>query len=357
VKIGIFGLPKTGKTTLFNALTKSQAQVSDYTVVKAEPNIAMIKVGDPRVIRLSEMFKPRKTTYATIEFVDFVGVSEGAIKDEAAFPPALMKLIRSVDALALVARAFPGSSGGEASPLRDIQTIDEEMLLCDLVVAEKRLEKIRAGYQRGQKSDALLFEEKVLAKIVEQLNKSLPIRDLSFDEKEETAIRGFQFLTKKPAIAIINSDETSFGAHKAVLEELGKVHKTIEFAGSFEMELSRLENPEEAKMFMEDMGIKESARDLLTAAAYETLGYISFFTVGADEVRAWNIHRGSSAVTAAAAIHTDLARGFIAAESFSYADLLSCGSEKAVKDKGRFRLEGKDYIVKDGDILSIRFNI
>ena len=357
MKIGLFGLPKTGKTTLFNALTKSKAQVADYTVAKAEPNIAIVKVGDPRVTRLSEMYKPKKTTYATIEFVDFVGVSEGAIKDEDAFPPALMKLIRSVDALALVARAFPSDLGGETGPLRDIRTIDEELLLCDLVVSEKRLEKIRAGYQRGQKSDALLFEEKVLAKIVEQLNKSLPVRDLSFDEKEETVIRGFQFLTKKPTIAVINSDESSFGTHKSVLEELGKVHKAVEFAGSFEMELSRLEDPNETKMFMEDMGIKESARDLLTAAAYETMGYISFFTVGADEVRAWNIHRGSSAVAAAAAIHTDLARGFIAAECFSYANLLECGSEKAIKDKGRFRLEGKDYIVKDGDILSIRFNV
>jgi GTP-binding protein YchF len=356
VKIGLFGLPKTGKTTLFNALTKSQAQVADYAIAKAEPNVAIVKVGDPRVTMLSEMYKPKKTVYATIEFVDFVGVSEGAIKEES-FPPALMKLIRSVDALALVARAFPSDLGGAPDPLRDIRTIDEELLLCDLVIAEKRLEKIRAGYQRGQKSDAFIFEEKVLTKILEQLNKSLPVRDLSFDEKEATAIRGFQFLTNKPAIAIINSDETSFGAHQTVLDELGKVHKAIEFAGSFEMELSRLEDRNEAKMFMDDMGIKESARDLLTAAAYETLGYISYFTVGADEVRAWNIHRGSNAVTAAAAIHTDLARGFIAAECFSYADLLECGSEKAIKDKGRFRLEGKDYIVKDGDILSIRFNV
>ena len=356
MKIGLFGLPKTGKTTLFNALTKSQALVADYAIAKAEPNVAIVKVGDPRVTRLSEMYNPKKTVYATIEFVDFVGVSEGAIKEES-FPPALMKLIRSVDALALVARAFPSDLGGGPGPLRDIRTIDEELLLCDLVIAEKRLEKIRAGYQRGQKSDALIFEEKVLTKILEQLNKSLPVRDLSFDEKEETAIRGFQFLTNKPAIAIFNSDETSFGSHQTMLDELGKIHKTIEFAGSFEMELSRLEDQNEAKMFMDDMGIKESARDLLTAAAYETMGYISYFTVGADEVRAWNIHRGSNAVTAAAAIHTDLARGFIAAECFSYADLLECGSEKAIKDKGRFRLEGKDYIVKDGDILSIRFNV
>jgi len=356
VKIGLFGLPKSGKTTLFNALTKSQAQVASYASVKAEPNVAIVKVGDPRITKLSTMYTPKKTTYATVEFVDFVGVTEGAIKEES-FPPALMKLIRSVDALAVVVRGFPSELEEAPDPLKDMQTIDEELLLCDLVIAEKRLEKLRAGFLRGQKTDALLFEEKVVSKIYDQLNKSLPIRDLSFDEKEETAIRGFQFLTKKPVIAIVNSDETSFGKHAKLIAELSKVHRSIEFAGNFEMELSRLESEEEVKAFMDDMGIKESACDLLTAVAYETLGYISFFTVGPDEVRAWTIHDGSSAVEAAAAIHTDLARGFIAAECFSYKDLIDCGSEKAIKEKGKFRLEGKEYKVRDADILSIRFNV
>ena len=356
MKIGLFGLPKSGKTTLFNALTKSQAQVASYASAKAEPNVAVVKVGDPRITRLSAMYTPKKTTYAIVEFVDFVGVTEGAIKEES-FPPALMKLIRSVDALAVVVRGFPNEIGEEPDPLKDLRTIDEELLLCDLVIAEKRLEKIRAGFLRGQKTDALVFEEKVVAKICDHLNQSLPIRTLTFDEKEETAIRGFQFLTKKPVIAIINSDETSFGKRPELIGEMGGLHRSIEFAGNFEMELSRLENEEEAKAFMDDMGIKESARDMLTSVAYETLGYISFFTVGPDEVRAWTIHGGSAAVEAAAAIHTDLARGFIAAECFTYRDLVDCGSEKAIKDKGKFRLEGKEYKVKDGDILSIRFNV
>ena len=356
MKIGLFGLPKSGKTTLFNALTKSQAQVASYIVAKAEPNVAVVKVGDARITRLSAMYKPKKTTYATVEFVDFVGVTEGAIKEES-FPPALMKLIRSVDALAVVVRGFQSDRGEAADPLKDIRTIDEELLLCDLVIAEKRLEKIRSGFKRGQKTDMLVFEEKAVAKICDQLNQSLPVRNLIFYEKEETAIRGFQFLTKKPLIAIINSDEASFGKRPDLIAKMGALHRSIEFAGNFEMELSRLEKEEEATAFMEDLGIKESARDLLTSVAYETLGCISFFTVGPDEVRAWTIHDGSTAVEAAAAIHTDLARGFIAAECFTYQDLVECGSEKAIKDKGKFRLEGKEYIVKDGDILSIRFNV
>jgi ribosome-binding ATPase len=355
MKIGLFGLPKSGKTTLFNALTKSQAQVAGFANVKAEPNIAVVKVEDPRILKLSEMFKPKKTTYASVEFVDFIGVAEGAIKEDS-FSPALMKHIRSMDALGFVLRGFPDELGEAADPLRDVNAIDEELLLCDLVIAEKRIEKIRAQMKTGQKTDALILEEKTLVKILDQLNASLPVRKLTFNEKEENSIRGFQFLTKKPAIAIINSDETAFGKHQELLSEISAVHTTIEFAGNFEMELSRLES-EEAKEFMADMGIKVSAREALIGAAYEASGSISFFTVGPDEVRAWTIPKESAAVQAAGTIHTDIARGFIAAECYSYDDLVEYGSEKALKDKGKFRLEGKDYIVKDGDILSIRFNV
>ena len=349
MKIGLFGLPKTGKTTLFNALTKSRAQVADYTVAKAEPNIAIVKVGDPRVTRLSEMYKPKKTTYATIEFVDFVGVSEGAIKDEDAFPTALMKLIRSVDALALVARAFQATLA--ARPVRSATSRRSTKSCSFAILSFLKKDSKKSGPDTcADRNQTPCSSRK---KCSRKSSNSLisPFRSATFHlTKKKRPSYGIPISYKKAAIAVINSNESSFGTHTSVLEELGKVHKAVEFAGSFEMELSRLEDPNETKMFMEDMGIKESARDLLTAAAYETLGYISFFTVGADEVRAWNIHRGSSAVAAAAAIHTDLARGFIAAECFSYADLLECGSEKAIKDKGRFKLEGKDYVVKDGDI-------
>jgi ribosome-binding ATPase len=356
MKIGLFGLPKSGKTTLFNALTKSQAQIAAYSQFKMEPNIAIVKVADPRVTKLSGMFQPKKTTHATVEFVDFAGIAEGAIKQES-FPPELMKQIRNMDALAVVVRGFPDELETEPDPMKDLRAIDEEFLLTDLMIVEKRLERIEASMKRGQKTDALVLEEKTLRKILDSLNQSLPVRGLSFDDKEENVIRGFQFLTKKPVIAILNSDESSFGKSPELIKELKSVHTAVEFAGNFEMELSRLSDENEVKAFMEDMGIRESACDLLTAVAYEALGLISFFTVGPDEVRAWTIRNGSTTVEAASAIHTDLARGFIAAECYAYDELIEFGSEKAIKDKGKFRLEGKEYIVKDGDILSIRFNV
>ncbi|HON12310.1 MAG TPA: redox-regulated ATPase YchF [Chitinispirillaceae bacterium] len=355
MKIGLFGLPKSGKTTLFNALTKSEAPVSAYASSKAEPNIAIVKVSDERVKRLSEMYKPKKTVFATIEIVDVAGIAEDSIRQEA-FAGEMLKVIRNADSLAFVIRGFANDITGPADPIGDLRKIEEETLLSDLIIAEKRLEKIRAGYTKGQKNDALQMEEKVLERVYEQLNKSEPVRKLEFSPEEELVIRGFQFLTKKPAIVILNTDEVSYGKNEAVMQEFSKEYNAIEFAGNFEMELSRLDE-NDAQMFMEDMGIKESAKDRLTKIAYDTLGYISFFTVGADEVRAWNIRRGSTAVEAAGSIHSDLARGFIAAECFSYEDLMELGSEKAVKEKGRFHLEGKDYIVSDGDIMSIRFNV
>jgi len=355
MKIGLFGLPKSGKTTLFNALTKSEAPVSAYASAKAEPNIAIVKVSDERVKILSDMYKPKKTVYATIEIVDVVGIAEDSIKQDA-FAGEMLKVIRNADALALVIRGFASDMAGPASPLDDLKRIEEEAILSDLIVVEKRLEKIRAGYTKGQKNDALLMEEKVLQKACEQLNKSEPIRKLQFSPEEELAIRGFQFLTKKPAIVIINTDEESYGKNTALIQEISKEYSAVEFAGNFEMELSRLEE-QEARMFMDDFGITESAKDRLTKIAYDTLGYISFFTVGTDEVRAWNIKNGATAVDAAGSIHSDLARGFIAAECFSYKDLIELGSEKAIKEKGRFHLEGKEYIVSDGDIMSIRFNV
>jgi len=354
MKIGLIGMPKSGKTTLFNALTKSE--ISTTAFAKAEPNIAIVKVLDGRITKLSAMYQPKKTIYASCEFVDFVGVAKEDEKADA-FSGDMMKLIRNVDALAIVVRGFDSDVlGATADPKKELAAITDELLLSDLMTTEKRLERIAAGMKKGQKTDLLLAEEKVLKRILDHLNAGKPIRELAFTAEEEAAIRGFQFLTKKPAIAVLNSSETAYGKNDALLAEFRARYRAIEFAGAFEMELSRL-SEEEAKVFMADMGITESARDRLIALAYETLGYISFFTVGPDEVRAWNIKRGDTALLAAGAIHTDLARGFIAAECFSFDDLMACGSEKAIKEKGRFRLEGKEYVVKDGEILNIRFNV
>jgi GTP-binding protein YchF len=356
MKLGLIGLPNSGKTTIFNALTKSEAQVTAYASEKAEPNLAVVEVLDNRITHLSAIYKPRKTVYATIEIIDFVGFSGDSCRGST---PSMnsMGLIKNTDALALVVRNFRDVSAGSPDPFADIKQMNEEMLLSDMLITESRLERIAWSYTRGKKTNDLQREEKTLQKILEQLNNDRPIRDLELNKDEEKAVHGFQFLTKKPLMVILNSDEMIFGKNQDLLDEIRRMHDAIEFAGKFEMELSLLEDEQETKLFMEEMGIKASARDRLTRMAFETLGYISFFTVGSDEVRAWNISKGETALEAAATIHTDLARGFIRAECFSYADSVECGSEKGIRENGRFRLEGKNYRVHDGDILNIRFNV
>ncbi|MBW1721645.1 MAG: redox-regulated ATPase YchF [Deltaproteobacteria bacterium] len=356
MKIGLVGLQNSGKTTIFNALTRSEARVAAYSEAGVGPNLAVLDVPDSRVDRLAEIYRPEKTVYAALELVDFGGLTEGAAKSEL-FSGAAMAQIRNMDALAHVVWNFPDGSGAEPTPLQDIQKLDEEFLLSDLIVAEGRLERIEQGYRRGQKSNALLREEKILRKVQAHLAGDEPLRTLDLDRDEEKVIRGFQFLTRKPMMVILNSSESGFGKNGDLLEEIEDSYKVVEFAGHFEMELSRLEDEEEIRLFMEDMGIEVSVRDRLCRAAYELLGYISFFTVGKDEVRAWNIRKGGTALEAAGIIHSDLARGFIRAECFSYQDLIECGSEKEVRSRGLLRLEGRTYRVKDGDILNIRFNV
>lgn len=354
MRIGLIGLPNTGKTTVFNALSRSGAEVTAYTGGKAEPNIAVVEVGDQRVTKLSEMYHPRKTTYATFDLVDFAGVGKGFSKEGA--DSDVMKLVKTMDALGMVVRNFPDAGGEAPSPRPEVQTLDDELLLTDLVVTENRLERIDHSISRGVKDAPLLTEQKTLRKVHDQLNAGRPIRQMNLTGDEEKIIRGFQFLTAKPLIVILNSDEERFGTDPDLLSSLSQIHTAIEFAGTFEMELAQLDESE-AQAFMEDMGIEHSARDRLTQVVYRILGLISFFTVGEDEVRAWTIANGATAVEAAGAIHSDLARGFIRAECFTYDDLIAAGSEKAVKQRGVLRLEGKDYVVNDGDVLSIRFNV
>lgn len=356
MNIGLIGLANSGKTTIFNALTRSQAQVTAYANSKSEPNRSVVEVADNRVAVLSDMYKPKKTTYPVIELIDFTGLTEGSAK-EGLFSDSSMGFIKNTHALAVVVRHFNEDQMGSPTPLSDIQTIDEELMISDLIIAENRLERIEKAYKQGKKTSLLEIEETALRRIVDHLNNNRPIRELAMDTQHERILRGFQFLTQKPTIIVLNSEDTKFGKNQGLLEDIGKSHKAIEFAGKFEMELSRLNDQGDIELFMADMGIEESARDRLCRAAYDLLGYISFFTVGSDEVRAWSIQRGQTAVTAAGSIHTDLARGFIRAECISYDDLIACGSEKGVGARGLLRLEGKNYGVQDGDILNIRFNI
>lgn len=356
MNIGLIGLPNSGKTTIFNALTGSQAQVTAYADSKSEPSKAVLEVADDRVTALSDMYKPKKTAYAIIELIDFVGLTQGSARD-GLFSPSTMGLIKNTDALALVVGHFQDDSAEHFATLEDIETLDEELLISDLSIAENRLERIEKAYKRGKKTNLLEREEKLVKRIIDHLSGNRPIRDLELDQESEKMTRGFQFLTQKPIMVIVNSDEANFGKDRDLLERIAESRKVIEFAGKFEMELSRLNDQEDIELFMEDMGIEESAKDRLCRVAYELLGYISFFTVGTDEVRAWSIRKGESVITAAGIIHTDLSRGFIRAECISYDDLMAYGSEKRVSENGLLRVEGKNYIVQDGNILNIRFNV
>lgn len=358
MRIGLIGLEKSGKTTIFNALTGSDIETNAFASSRPEPNIAVVQVTDPRVEKLTEMYKPKKITYATIECMDFVGFASGEDKKQI-FSASELALVKNADALGLVLRNFSHEMldgiMGPANPSADKETIITELVLSDLILAETRLERIDHFIKRGAATPDMELEKKVFAKITEGLEKNIMISSLGLSSDELKLLRGYRFLTEKPIMVILNSDESRFAGSSDLLTGLEKDFRTVEFAGKFEMELGKLE-ADEAAAFMEDMNIEASAKDRLSMLAYEALGYITFFTVGADEVRAWTIQRGDTAVDAAGAIHSDLARGFIRAECFSYKDLIELGSEKALRDKGLFRLEGKNYIVQDGDILSIRFN-
>ena len=378
MNIGLIGLPKAGKTTIFNALTGQAAETAEYDTGKIEPNVGVVPVADERVEKLSALYNPRKTIHATIEFIDFVGAHQGAAKG-GLFSGEGMALIKTADALALVLRNFsnPTIEGlfGAPKPWTDLETLMDELILSDQVVTERRLERIRQDHQRGKKTPQTLAEEKVMERLTQALTEGRPVRSVPLTAEEQKLISGYKFLTAKSLLVLLNSDENRYGKDPGLIKALREKVKgwegaqktelpnsaagtipVIEFAGKFEMELAQLD-PADREAFMADMGIGESARARLTRAAYEALGYISFFTVGEDEVRAWTIRKGETALEAAGTIHSDLARGFIRAECFTVKDILELGSEKAVKDKGLFRLEGKEYIVQDGDILHIRFSV
>ena len=246
--IALSGNPNAGKTTIFNAMTRSQAQITEYVNVKSEPNRAMMEVEDSRITILSDMYMPKKTTYALIELIDFTGLTEGSAK-EGLFSNSSMGLIKNMDALAIVVRHFSNDTTGISTPLVDIAKIDEELLISDLIIAENRLERIKKAYEQGKKNNSLEMEEKILRKIIDHLSNNQPIRELKMHNDHEKMLRGFQFLTQKPTMVILNSDETNFGKNNALLEKTGINHMVVEFAGKFEMELSQLDDKESIDFF------------------------------------------------------------------------------------------------------------
>ncbi len=355
MKIGLIGLDKSGKTTIFNALTGLHADTDPFAP-NQETNLGTVQINDERVDKLVEIYKPKKTVYPTIEYLDLCGIDREH-HDKDIFPPGSIALLKTADALAIVLRNFASDFQTEPlQPTKDLETIEAELIFSDMMSTEKRLDKIELSKKRGIKDTKLMLEEKVLVKCNDALQEGKSLRCLDFDKEEEKLLKGFQFLSKKPAMVIVNSGEENYSHDKALRDIVPAEYSAIEFAGKLEMDLVDLSDEDRAE-FLREYEIERSARHRLTALSYDVLGLISFFTVGEKEVHAWTIKRGMIALDAAEKIHTDLARGFIRAECFKYEDLVKYGSEKALREKGLIRLEGKTYQVQDGDVLIIRFNV
>ena len=359
MKVAIVGLEQVGKTSLFGALTRQPVKVGGYG---GENQIAVVEVPDRRIDALIEMFQPRKQARASVQFVDGGGGGTGAGQR---FGSQFLQEIRQSDALVAVVRAFtnpalPEPDGG-LDPLRDYRNLEAELILADLDLVEKRLERMEKQDRSKPKSAQGGLEKDVLFKIREHLEKELPLTSLMFTADEEETIRHLEFVSRKPIVVVGNISEGDLGGEAPILNPMrtwAERSKTpvVEICAAAEMEVAQL-GPEEEATFLEALGIAESGRYRLIRTVYELLGLISFFTVGEDECRAWTIRRGDDAVTAAGKIHSDLARGFIRAEVIGYEPLLNAGGQKQAKEQGLYRLEGKNYVVQDGDCLNIRFSV
>jgi GTP-binding protein YchF len=360
---GIVGLPLSGKSTVFNVITRAGAQVKPYAGGKTDPNRAVVDVPDERFDRLAAVHKPKKTTPAQVEFVDLAGLSRGAGKGEG-LGSAFLSFAADADALLHVIRCFANTGvehpEGSVDPVRDWEILEMELIFRDLSVVENRLSKLSGKKKTLPEEDA---ERALLVRCRDWLLEERPLSGLELGEGELRSLRGFTFLTSKPQIIVLNLDESQRnidgvpGADALKNKIASGRDVVIELYGRLEMDITEL-SPEEAAEFTEGLPIDRPGRDRLIAAAYRALGLISFFTCGPDEVRAWTLRDGDSAVGAAGAIHSDLARGFIRAQVVSYEDYTSHGDSYAnCRDEGVLRVEGRDYKVRDGDIIEIRFNI
>ena len=363
MKIGIVGLPNVGKSTLFNSITKAGAECANYPFCTIEPNIGVVAVPDERIDKLAEMYKPQKVTKAVVEFVDIAGLVKGASKGEG-LGNKFLSHIREVDAICQVVRCFEDSNvihvDGNVKPLRDIETINLELIFADMETIEKRLEKAKKNLKADKKYQA---EIDLLEKIKENLEKGIPARAIDYNEDEQEMLKDMFLLTAKPIIYIANiSEEQIENAEnepmvKEVKEYASKEHaEVIPLCVKVEEELSGLEEQDKKEM-LEALGLEESGLDKLIKKSYDLLGLMSFITAGEPEVRAWTIKKGTKAPKAAGKIHSDIERGFIKAEIVSYDDLIREGSMLLAKEKGLVRQEGKDYIMQDGDIVLFKFNV
>jgi len=356
MKIGLIGLPKSGKTTLFNLLTGSKVATARYDAGRAELHTGIARVPDPRVDRLSAIFKPKKTTYATFEVVDLAGIERG---ERAGLDT---KEFRNADALLHVVRAFADEALGAPAPKRDIEDLETELMLADLEVIERRLERLEASIKK-QRKEAEVKEQAILARLKGELESERPLRAVTLAPDDARAVRGFTFLSQKPILHCLNLDEKAIDEADRVVQRFGleavaeRAWTRIGWVSAvLEAEVAQLVGDEQ-RAFLADLGLKEPAINRVLSDCYALLGLVSFFTVGEDEVRAWPIAQGTRAQDAAGSVHSDIARGFIRAEVNSYDDLVAVeGSFADLRARGQLRLEGKDYLVRDGEICHFRFS-
>ncbi|WP_047153309.1 redox-regulated ATPase YchF [Aneurinibacillus tyrosinisolvens] len=363
---GIVGLPNVGKSTLFNAITQAGAESANYPFCTIEPNVGVVEVPDSRLDKLTELVVPKKTVPTAFQFVDIAGLVRGASKGEG-LGNQFLSHIREVDAIAHVVRCFEDENithvEGKIDPINDITTINLELILADLESVERRIERLGRKVKSGDKESKAEYD--VLLRVKEALENEKPARSLGFSEDELKLVKHFHLLTMKPVLYVTNVSED--GIHQAENGENPYVEKVKGFAAGegssvviisakVESEIAEMDAEDKA-MFLEELGLEESGLDKLIRAAYSLLGLITYFTAGVQEVRAWTIRRGTKAPQAAAVIHNDFERGFIRAEVVAYDDLVEAGSMAIAKENGKFRLEGKEYVVADGDVMHFRFNV
>ena len=364
LKAGIVGLPNVGKSTLFNAITKQNILAANYPFATIEPNVGIVFVPDNRVDYLANMYKPKSVVPTTFEFTDIAGLVAGASKGEG-LGNKFLSHIREVDAIVEVVRAFDDSNithvTGKTDPVSDIEIINIELVLADLDVVNNRLGKIEKKAETTKDKEAVA-EVNVLKKCLGALEANTPLRRISFDDDEKKLLKNFSFLTLKPIIYVANVDEESIvigdNDYSKAIKDYAEAEGSgvIVMCAKLEADLAGLENAERDE-FLKSVGISNSGLDKLIFATYDLLGLATFFTCGPDEVRAWTFRKGMKAPSCAGLIHSDIERGFIRAEVMSYTDLVSLGDEKLVKEAGKLRIEGKDYIIQDGDICYFRFNV